>query len=422
MSNPFKIAYNTAVQLIGKAATAISTAIIIYLLVIPRFSAGDFGIFNTILSYVALFYVFADFGLNAIFVREVGSDQEKQKDYFKKLFGLRLVASILVAFVATAILAFAGYPSAAKIGIIIGLGILITQTFATTALALFQAKVRYDQAVLADIIGAAANLILVFLATRAFDSIIFVIAALVAGGAIRVLVGFYIVKFQIGDISPSFDAEFARKIVWAAFPVGLIAIFSQFNAQIDKQVVILANYKPALHLTGVAAAGFYGFAYKIFEVALVFPTFVMNVGYPLMVQKKEAGVDHLLSFSKKLALFLFSLGILGLILGWVIAPFVFDISLFQKFSPSLTALRILLLGFPLFFITPVSLWLAVTLGKTKEMMFVYGFAAAFNLVANLVFVPVFGYNAAAIVTIASELIILALTAGVLFITSKAADL
>ncbi|HEX7456572.1 MAG TPA: oligosaccharide flippase family protein [Candidatus Nanoarchaeia archaeon] len=418
MNTPFKLAYNTAVQLIGKAITTLSTAIIIYLLVIPKFSVGEFGIFNTILSYTALFYVFTDFGLNAIFVREIGADPEKQKEYFKKLFGLRLIVSILVAFIATAVLAFTDYPVVAKLGIIIGLGLIFAQTLAATSLALFQARIRYDQAVIADTIGAVANLILVFLAVRGFDSILFVIAALVAGGVIRVLVAFYLVRFQLGEISPVFDLNFARKIAFAAFPIGLVLIFSQFNAQIDKQIVLLADYKSSLNLTGVTAAGFYGFAYKIFELAIYLPAFVMNVGYPIMVQKKEAGIGSLISFTKKLAIALVFLGVFGLILGWVAAPFIFGILIFQKFSPALLATRILFLGFPLFFITPLTLWLAITLGKTKEMLFIYGFAAAVNLVANLVLVPRFGYNAAAIVTIASELLILGLSIGVLFIAFR----
>jgi len=418
MNIPFKLAYNTTVQLIGKAITTFSTVIIIYVLVIPKFSVGEFGVFNTILSYTALFYVFTDFGLNAIFVREAGSDPEKQKEYFKKLLGLRLVASILVAFIATAVLAFTNYPSLAKLGIIIGLGLIIAQTFSATSLALFQARIRYDQAVIADTIGAVANLILVFLAVRGFDSILFVVAALVAGGAIRVLVAFYLVRFQLGEISLAFDASFARKIVLAALPIGLIFIFSQFNAQIDKQVVLLANYKPSLDLTGVVAAGFYGFAYKIFELAIYLPAFVMNVGYPIMVQKKEAGIGSLISFTKKLAIALVFLGVVGLILGWVAAPFIFDVPIFQKFSPALLAIRILFLGFPLFFVTPLTLWLAITLGKTKEMLFVYGFAAAFNFVANLTLVPSFGYNAAAVITIASELLILLLSLGVLSISLR----
>ncbi len=78
----------------------------------------------------------------------------------------------------------------------------------------------------------------------------------------------------------------------------------------------------------------------------------------------------------------------------------------------------MLLGFPLFFVTPLTLWLGIILKKTKELLFIYGFAAIVNLVANLVFVPAFGYNAAAVITILSELLILVLSVGVLMLYMK----
>src|SRR3990167_9350643 len=363
MSTPFKLAYNTSFQLLGKVVTVVSTTIVFYLIVIPNFSVGEFGILNSILSYVALFYVFADFGLNAIFVREVGADQNKQNEFFKKLFGLRLVVAILISFIATASLAFVGYTPAVKAGILIALGLIIAQTFSITALALFQAKIRYDLSFVADLFWAVANVVFVFIAVRLTGGLLFVIAALVIGNAAKVLVSLYLVRFQLGEISLEFDREFWRRFLLAALPIGLIAIFSQFNAQIDKQIVLLAHYSPGVKIIGADAAGFYGFAYKIFELAIVIPTFIMNVGYPIMVQKKEEGMRVLIRFSKKMIGGLFFIGFICLLFGWFTAPFIFDISIFQKFSLSLSTIRILLVGFPLFFITPVTLWLEITLKK-----------------------------------------------------------
>ena len=414
MKIPFKIAFHTSAQLVGKVATTVAT-LIITVIITRNFSVADFGNYTAILSYIALFYVFTDFGFNAIFVRETGKNQEKQKEYFKNLLGLRLVTSILVAFLATAILSFTDHSSLVKLGIITALGILIAQSFAATALALFQARIRYDQATISDFLGALANVVFVYIAATNFNNILFVIAALVLGSTVRVIVALYLAKFQIGIFGFSFDKAFWQKFVLAALPIGLITVFSQFNAQIDKQIVLLTSYKPSLGLSGEAAAGFYGLAYKVFELAIVFPTFVMNVAYPIMVQKKEEGIELLLKFSKKLAVLLLIMGVLGFILGWFFAPVIVNILGGDKFSASVLTTRILLVGFPLFFITPITLWLAIVLHKTREMMFIYGFAAAFNLVANLVFVPNFGYNAAAVVTIISELLILLLSFGVLLI-------
>ncbi|MEX0621712.1 MAG: oligosaccharide flippase family protein [Candidatus Woykebacteria bacterium] len=414
MNIPFKIAFNTSAQLLGKAATTIST-IIVTVLITKNFSVGDYGAYVAILSYITLFYVFTDFGLNAIFVREVGNDEEKQKEFFKNLLGFRLVISIFVAFCAVGVLAFTAHPTLIKLGIIVALGLIIAQSFTATALALFQAKIRYDLALIADIFWAVANLVFVYIAATGFGSILFVIIALVAGGSVRVLVALYLARFQLAALSVSFDTKVWREMFFAALPIGLIIVFSQFNAQIDKQIVLLANYKPGLGLSGETAIGFYGLAYKIFELAIVLPAFVMNVGYPIMVQKSSLGVRYLIDFSKRLGFSLLGLGILGVIIGWSLTPFMIDVLGQGKFPEGVLTTRILLLGFPVFFVTPLTLWLAIILKKTREMLFIYGFAAAFNLVANLVAVPQFGYNAAAIVTIISEILIFTLSGAVLYI-------
>ncbi len=421
MNIPFKIAFNTSAQLFGKAATTIST-VIITILITRNFLVGDFGNYTAIFSYIALFYVFTDFGFNAIFVRETGSDQSKQKEYFKNLLGLRLVTTILVAFLAIAILSFTAHSSLVKLGIVIALGVLVAQSFVASSLALFQARIRYDQAAIADIFGAVANLIFVYLAVSYFNSILFVVWALVLGNFVRVIVALYLVKFQIGVLSMTFDRIFWRKMVVAALPIGLITVFSQFNSQIDKQIVLLADYKPSLVLSGESAAGFYGLAYKVFELAIVLPAFVMNVSYPIMVGKSKEGLPVLFDFSKKLGKLLLILGFGGLVLGWFMAPFAINILGGAKFSESVFTTRLLLLGFPLFFVTPITLWLGVILKKTKELLFIYGFAALFNLVANLVFVPQFGYNAAAVITIASEFLILSMSTTVLLLFVQAKKL
>ena len=141
-------------------------------------------------------------------------------------------------------------PGLAKLGIIIGLLLIVTQSLAATALAVFQAKIRYDQALIADTFGAVANLVFVYIAVVNFSNILLVILALVTGSAVRTIVALYLARFQIGDLEISFDWIFWKKIIIPAIPIGALAIFSQFNAQIDKQIVFLAHYKASLGLEG----------------------------------------------------------------------------------------------------------------------------------------------------------------------------
>ena len=420
MNTSLKITYNTIFQILGRGATAASILAITFLLT-RNFGVAEYGNFTAIISFITLFFVFSDFGLNAIYVREVGSDKVKQKQYYKNLLGLRLVLSILVAFAATAVLAFTDHSSLVKIGIIIGLGILIAQSFAISALAIFQAKIRYDRSLIADVFGAAANFIFVYLAIVNFPSILMVIFALVLGNSVRALVYIYLAKLQIGVFSFSFDLVFWRKLLIAALPLGLITVFSQFNAQIDKQIILLANYDPHLSLSGEVSAGIYGLAYKIFELGIVLPAYILNVGYPIMVRKKKEGLDSLFKFSKKLAVILLGFGVVGLVLGLIFAPWVVFVLGGESFNNSVLTIRILMIGLPLFFITPLLLWLAITLNKTKELLFIYAFAAVFNLVANLILIPSFGYNAAAVITLLTEAFILISVSAVILFSKKDFD-
>src|SRR3990167_1187662 len=128
MNTPLRLTYSTLFQIFGRGATAFSTALVTFL-VTRSLGVNDFGNFTAILSYVTLFFVFTDFGINAIFVREVGDDERKQRDYYKNLLGLRLIGTIFAAFIATVILAFSEHSAIVKLGIILGLGILVAQSF-----------------------------------------------------------------------------------------------------------------------------------------------------------------------------------------------------------------------------------------------------------------------------------------------------
>lgn len=404
----YKLAFNTLVQVIGKIITALSTIAITYLIA-RKFSIGDYGNYTVTLSYISLFYVFTDLGMNATFVKQTRNALEKATDYFNKLLTLRLMLSVLVIFLALAISSLLNYPLIVKLGVIAALGLIITQSLSNTTLAFFQTKIEYKQAVFADSLGAIGNIIFVFLTVQIFSSLIMVILALILGSIVRALVGLYLVRSEIGNLRLSFDQNFWKEISLISLPIGLIGIFSQINAQSDKQVVLLSTYAPKLHLTGQEAAGLYGLAYKIFEVAIVLPTFIMNVAYPLMIEHYQDGKEQLLSYAKTIFGLLLVIGLIGLAVGWLIVPFVVEFLGGVKFMPSVFTTRLLLIGFPIFFVTPLALWLAVTLNKAKETAFVYGFAAIFNLSANLFFVPRFGYNAAAVTTIFSEALVLILT-------------
>ena len=163
MSIKGKVFYNTAAQLVGKAATTVTT-LVLTVLITRRFGPSGYGDFTVMMAYSALFYIVADFGLNAIALRDFATDEKKISRYFKNLVGLRLVMALGLFLIAAVALIFFPYSRLVKIGVLISLLTIFTQALYTTANAVFQSKLRYDLSVLAAILGSVTILGLSFLA------------------------------------------------------------------------------------------------------------------------------------------------------------------------------------------------------------------------------------------------------------------
>ncbi|MFZ5845483.1 MAG: lipopolysaccharide biosynthesis protein, partial [Patescibacteria group bacterium] len=163
------VAWNMASQIIGKVLGAGAT-FLATLLIARAYGAEGYGDFIKITTYVALFYSFADFGLNAIYLQQ-SQDQSNVKDTWASLLGLRLLGSIFLIFAALAILAFIppgvtqGYTPLVRAGIIIFSPAVIFQTLLTSANAVFQRSLRYDFSTLAVGSGSAITLVLLWLVT-----------------------------------------------------------------------------------------------------------------------------------------------------------------------------------------------------------------------------------------------------------------
>lgn len=399
----FRIGVNTSAQIVARSVTAVST-LIVTLLVTRNLSQNDWGIFVTITSYVALFYLIADFGLNGVVVRELEERKKEIGYYFNNLISLRFILSIVAIFVALSVLSFTGHSSTIKFGIIIFLISILTLALFNSAAVVFQSKLRYDQMAIADISGALVTLTLAYLFIISDFSIIFVVVSFIAGGIVRSFISLTLSSAYTEGFKLEFDIKLWKKLLIVALPIGLTLLFSQLVANVDKQIIYLANYNPGLNINNELAVGFYGLAYRIFEFGIIIPAFFVNSIYPLLLKDKNISKNLLRNNFFKYAKLLIGLGMIFTIIVFLLSPFV--VKIFGDYASSSGILQILSIGYIFFFITPLLMWTIISLGKEKILPFVFGFAFLFNLAANLFFVPRFGFSSAAVITVITEIIIL----------------
>ncbi|MFZ5845529.1 MAG: polysaccharide biosynthesis C-terminal domain-containing protein, partial [Patescibacteria group bacterium] len=209
-----------------------------------------------------------------------------------------------------------------------------------------------------------------------------------------------------GSLRFSFRASELLKIFVPAIPLGLAILFNLVYFHVDS--VILALTRSTLEV------GIYGLAYKVFEVSLVLPTFFMNAVYPLLLRATGESEVARSKFRKLFfrSLYFLSLGSLfSLIVFWVAAPLLTLVR--PDFALSIAALRVFALGLPLFFVSALLFWTLIALGKQKLLVVIYGIAMVANILSNLVFIPRYGYMAAAWITVVSEGLVLLMLIGFL---------
>ena len=407
-STTIKIFNNTLYQLIGKLVS-MSITVLATILVSRYYGREGYGEFSLMQNIPGLFFIVVDFGFNAISTRELAKDFSNAERYFGNILIVRVVTSLFLMGIVAFSLSFFPYSESLKMGLYLSLFLVLTQALYTTTNVIFQAKLRYDLSVIGYVIGSLVILGLVLYRTNRGLDVMWVNASYIVGGFVTFLVNLILLA-RIIDLRQSLTID--KSLIWyltvQSLPLGLMFVFSQINFKADSIILSLAKLPDSQGLNNTEAVAIYSLPYKVFEVALVVPTFLMNAVYPIFVRHLAESNERFKQTFMKTTLALFLLGILSTIFGVILAPFMVTVLGGQEFLESVTVLRVLLLGLPIFYITQPISWLLVTLENQKVLPAIYLASAVFNLVGNVLLIPKYSFYASATITWVSELIILAL--------------
>ena len=401
------IAKNTVYQLVGKLIT-MSVTILLTLLVTRNYGVGGYGEFSLMQSFPALFFIIVDFGLNAISVREVSKEERGIFDYFINVLFFRALFSVLFIIFLSIVIQFFPYSMDLKFGIRLSLLLILTQSLYASTNIIFQYKMRYDLSVLGLVSGYALILLLSFDFVMRNASITWVNFTYVFGGLVTFVVNFGLILRL--DIERNFELDIGliKKLFREALPLGIMFVFSQMNFKEDALLLSLLKVPDWISLTNTQVVGVYSLPYKVFEVALVLPTFFMNATFPVLMRHMRQGEAKLKDTLKKITLFLLFSGILVGALGAIFAPLIIGVLGGESFSRSVDVLRILIGGVFIFYLTQPLSWLIIALGRQIYLPYIYFFSVLLNLTFNLIFIPRYSFYAASVITVTSEFFILLL--------------
>lgn len=399
-----KVAANTVVQVVGRGVSAVSS-FIITILIARHFGVEAYGELTKILAFTAFFYLAADFGLNAITVKELSSQAGRAKGaQLQTLFSTRIilgVALMWLAVMATVFLPFSpetgeGFSRLVKLGIILFAPTILLQALIRSTNAYFQSKLRYDNATIAIIVGSIVGLALVSgIVYLQISSILIVAATLMVALFAQTSVAFILFKRLLHTpLGFSFNLPHIVSLLKKSLPLGLTLVLNIAFFRLD--IFLLAIFRSTTEV------GLYGLAYKFFEFPLVIPTFFMNAVYPVLVGSARPR----LKIIKSSALFLLASSLVLGTIFYILSPHITLIK--SDFAGSVALFRILTLWLPLFFLSSLFMWVAIAKEQHWKLAGIYAAGLAVNTVLNLLFIPSHGATAAAITTGITELFILVL--------------
>lgn len=392
-----KIVLHTGIQIGGKIISLLIGLFSIGLL--TRFlGTNGYGDYNTVITFLSLFSIAADFGLYLILVREISQSPEKQEQIAGNIFTLRLASAFLVIGAAPAVAFFFPYAVELKQAILGGVFAFVFASLTQVLVGVFQKEFKTQVTVLGEL--SSRLIFLSFLMVAFFylheKSLILLIMGVTVSNFVNFIIVFlFSQKFL--RIRLKFDRKYWKYVIKESFPIAASIVLNLIYFKID---TIMLSVMKTPHDVGI-----YGVAYKLLEILIVFPAMFTGTMLPVFSRLKNEDFSKFKVLVQKSLNLLILAAVPIVIGGYLLAKPLIVLISGPDFLPSVGALKILIIATGIIFIGNLFGYLIVSVGIQKKMVKVYFLGALLNVILNLALIPNFSYIGASIATLITEFLV-----------------
>jgi O-antigen/teichoic acid export membrane protein len=393
-----RLASNTIVQAVGiplQSLVSLGT----YAAITRYLGPSAFGDYTTASVFLLIPVAFADIGLSAIVVREISAVPERADAVLRASYSLRLIISA-VAVAATVGTSFVlPFDHRARVAILIMAFGAFLSLVNLSVMPILQVQLRMQWAVFANLAGRFVTLVATLAVLALGLGFKAVVVANVIGLAVILVVGVYAARSAY-TLRPSIDVAYWRRFLKASLVLGLGLAITQVYFRVD--TVLIALLRPA------AEVGLYGAAYKFIELTqgLAYTVFVSM--FPALSAFAARGDSRFASLAQK-GFDVVLAAALPLTIGMVFAARpLLEATAGDRYGAAAGVLQILAF-YPLLAFVDGLLWRILIASHQERTLLIIGVSIlTLNIALNLIFIPLYGYRAAAVTSIGSEAFSLAI--------------
>lgn len=373
-------------------------------LIIRNLGAESYGQYTTVLAFGAIFAIFSDLGLAPYTIREISRyrDQPDGSKYIQTLFVNVLVIRILLSLITAVLMLVTAWLTGRPL-VMIGaialnsIGLLLYSIHGASEAALSGFE-RLD-----IIFGAKVVQQLTFVALAAVVLIGgFGYYGLIMGNLVAISLMTYIcwrsarrLVSHLGKV----DLLIWKSLLRASLPFAIIGFALGLSYKFD---TILLNI-----FRGDSETGFYNAAYNLVFSAVLISNVINTSMYPTLTREFTNNPGELPKIFERMLRYLMIVSLPIAVGGSLLAGPLVDLLYSGSYAQSALALRIVIWVIPLMYASEYLGYIVVIHNKEIRVARAILVSTAVNISLNLLLVPIYGLLAASVMTVVTEIILVA---------------
>ena len=361
------------------------------------------GRWQTAVNLIGYFEILVLFGLGTLLTREASKKPEEQRRFLGNTFSLRLLlwgASLPILAVLLYVSARYGNMAMETVWAVALFNVGLV--FSSVSEAISSIFYAHEQMEYPAAISSVTTILRVTLS---------VLALLVGWGVIGLagvsavvnivtlaILGILAARFYFRP-RIEFQPAFGRKLLFDSYPLMINHLLATVFFRIDIQ--FLQQYR------GDAEVGYYSAAHRWIDALQIIPSYFTLAIFPLMSRYAESARESLVrAYILSLRLLLIFILPVTVITLFISRELIALLGGSSYLPQSMIALQLLILSRPFGFINAVTQYVLIAIDQQRFLTKAFLIGMTFNVVANFLFVPKYGYQAAAAILIFSEIALL----------------
>lgn len=387
-----KVAWNTLIQFAGKLVN-VSLAIITLGLLMRYLGTEQFGWYTTVISFLQIFGIIADFGL-VIVTAQMLTEFSHNPRMYGNILGFRIITAFAIIGLAPIAVWFFPYPLIIKQGVVLSAAAFISIALQQVATGVFQRHLAMHINVLGEFVNRVVLLLGILLVTTGnlgFSAALVVIVL----ASITQLIIYFIGAKKFVPLTLYFDVPEWKLITHRVAPITLGILFNVIYLRGD--ILALTLLRPQTEV------GLYGAAYRVLDIITQVPIMYMGVVLPLItaacIARDTSRIQHILNRSAHFFLLIATPIIVG---GIMLATPIMKLVGGAAFENAGAVATVLFLALAGGFAGALYGHTIVAINKQRETLWIYALVAVVGVIGYIVAIPHFGMWGAAWVSVGTE--------------------